>query len=96
MGRAEKIDSGANGEVVFYRSHYQISTKNGIDSPQRMFTEPLLNAGEATGQVIRRMDTLLNEYYNFLGYDQNGVPTPKRLKQLGLKEITEDLKPTQK
>jgi len=64
--------------------------------PQRMFTEPLLNAGEATGQVIRRMDTLLNEYYNFLGYDQNGVPTPKRLKQLGLKEITEDLKPTQK
>ena len=32
MGRAEKIDSGANGEVIFYRSHYQISTKNGIDS----------------------------------------------------------------
>jgi len=39
MGRAEKIDSGANGEVIFYRSHYQISTKNGIDSKEG-FVEP--------------------------------------------------------
>lgn len=62
--------------------------------PQRMFTEPLLNAGVATGEMIRNMDTLLNEYYDALGYDQSGIPTPERLKQLGLKGIVEDLKKT--
>jgi len=60
--------------------------------PQRMFTEPLLNAGGATGEMIRNMDTLLNEYYDSFGYDKNGIPTPERLKQLGLKGIAEDLK----
>jgi aldehyde:ferredoxin oxidoreductase len=52
--------------------------------PQRMFTEPLLNAGPATGQMIRKMDTLLDEYYQALGYNERGIPTLQRLEQLGL------------
>ncbi len=60
--------------------------------PERMFREPLLNAGAATGEMIRNMDTLLNEYYEALGYDHNGIPASERLKQLGLKGISEDLK----
>ena len=52
--------------------------------PQRMFTEPLLNAGAATGQMIRKMDPLLDEYYQAFGYNERGVPTLQRLEQLGL------------
>jgi aldehyde:ferredoxin oxidoreductase len=59
--------------------------------PKRMFTEPLLNAGDATGQMIRKMDTLLDEYYSALGYDQQGIPTFQKLVELDLKEIAEDL-----
>ena len=58
--------------------------------PQRMFKEPLLNAGDATGQMIRKMDTLLNEYYDVLGYDQRGIPTPQRIEELGMKKLLED------
>lgn len=52
--------------------------------PERMLTEPLTNAGPATGQVIRNLDKLLDEYYDSLGYDRNGIPTAKRLRELGL------------
>jgi len=45
--------------------------------PQRMFTEPLLNAGDATGQVIRKMDILLDEYYQAFGYNERVFP-PRR------------------
>jgi aldehyde:ferredoxin oxidoreductase len=58
--------------------------------PQRMYTEPLLNAGEATGQMIRKMDTLLDEYYEAFGYDQRGIPTPQRIEELGMKKFLED------
>ncbi len=58
--------------------------------PRRMFTEPLLNAGEATGQMIRKMDTLLDEYYEAFGYDQRGIPAPRRIEKLGMKKLLED------
>jgi aldehyde:ferredoxin oxidoreductase len=58
--------------------------------PQRMFIEPLLNAGDATGQRIRKMDTLLDEYYEAFGYDQRGIPSLQRINQLGMKKLLED------
>jgi len=58
--------------------------------PGRMFTEPLLNAGEATGQMIRKMDTLLDEYYEAFGYNEKGIPTSQRITELGLKKFLED------
>ncbi len=58
--------------------------------PGRMFTEPLLNAGEATGQMIRKMDTLLDEYYEAFGYNKEGIPTSPRITDLGLKKFLED------
>jgi aldehyde:ferredoxin oxidoreductase len=59
--------------------------------PARMFTEPLQNAGPATGQVIRSLDTLLNEYYDALGYTRQGVPSREKLKELGLEEVAKDI-----
>jgi len=52
--------------------------------PKRMLTEPLENAGPATGQVFRKLDALLDEYYDALGYTRQGIPSTEKLKQLGL------------
>jgi aldehyde:ferredoxin oxidoreductase len=56
-----------------------------------MFKEPLKNAGPATGQVIRKMDSLLDEYYDFMGYDNNGIPTVEKLNELGLSNVVPDM-----
>jgi aldehyde:ferredoxin oxidoreductase len=59
--------------------------------PERMFKEPLQNAGPATGQMIAKMDVLLDEYYSFMGYDKNGIPTEDKLRELGLANVAEDM-----
>lgn len=56
--------------------------------PERMLTEPLPDAGPATGQVIRNMEGLLDEYYDALGYTRDGIPTPEKLKELGLEDVS--------
>jgi aldehyde:ferredoxin oxidoreductase len=60
--------------------------------PARMLTEPLKNAGPATGQVIRNLDKLLDEYYDALGYSHQGIPTEEKLRQIGLGWVAEDIK----
>jgi aldehyde:ferredoxin oxidoreductase len=57
-----------------------------------MRTEPLKNAGPATGQVIRNLDKLLDEYYDALGYSHQGIPTEEKLRQIGLEWVIEDIK----
>ncbi|NOX35100.1 MAG: aldehyde ferredoxin oxidoreductase family protein [Deltaproteobacteria bacterium] len=52
--------------------------------PKRMTTEPLRKAGPSTGQMIRNLDKLLDEYYEALGYGKNGIPKPGKLRELGL------------
>jgi len=32
---------------------------------------------------------MLDEYYRIVGWDQNGVPTPERLRALGLERLLE-------
>ena len=59
--------------------------------PTRMLTEPLKNAGPATGQVIRKLDTLLDEYYDALGYTHNGIPSMKKIRQMGLEWAVRDV-----
>ena len=50
--------------------------------PRRMLSEPLKNAGPATGQVIACLDRLLDEYYEALGYTKEGLPTSEKLEDL--------------
>jgi len=59
--------------------------------PERMFKEPLKNAGPSTGEVIRKMDSLLDEYYDFMGYDKDGIPSSKKLGELGLADVASDM-----
>jgi aldehyde:ferredoxin oxidoreductase len=54
--------------------------------PRRMTSEPLQKAGPSSGQVIENLDTLLDEYYEALGYTREGVPTAEKLRSLGIEE----------
>jgi aldehyde:ferredoxin oxidoreductase len=54
--------------------------------PRRMTSEPLQKAGPSSGQVIENLDTLLDEYYEALGYTREGVPTAEKLRDLGIEE----------
>ena len=59
--------------------------------PLRITSEPLKNAGPAEGQVLRKPAALLDEYYQFRGWDENGIPTPEKLKELGLNQVIRDM-----
>jgi aldehyde:ferredoxin oxidoreductase len=36
---------------------------------------------------VVELDTMLDEYYSRMGWDANGVPTSKRLEELGLDQL---------
>lgn len=61
--------------------------------PRRFREEPLpANSGPAAGLVFEN-DELLDEYYRFRGWDPNtGWPTRRKLDELGLGWVSEDLK----
>jgi aldehyde:ferredoxin oxidoreductase len=53
--------------------------------PRRLLEEPM-PAGPSAGWTVK-LEPMLKEYYQFRGWDKNGVPTPARLKKLGLEAI---------
>ncbi|MCP4415750.1 MAG: aldehyde ferredoxin oxidoreductase, partial [Chloroflexi bacterium] len=57
-------------------------TKEDDTLPPRMLKEPL-HEGPATGHVVE-LDQMLPEFYRERGWDENGVPTEAKLKELGL------------
>ena len=60
--------------------------------PLRFTTEPLKNAGPYTGEMVRNLEGMIDEYYRLMGYDNDGVPTPERLEALSIGYVSEDLK----
>jgi len=52
--------------------------------PARNLTQPM-TVGSAGGQVVD-LEPMLDEYYRIMGWAKNGVPTPERLKELGLSD----------
>ena len=59
-------------------------TKNDDNLPPRTLEEPMPD-GPAKGQV-HELDVMLPEYYKSRGWDENGVPTPQKLAELGLED----------
>ncbi len=53
--------------------------------PKRILEEPIPD-GPSKGQVNRLSD-MLPEYYQLRGWDEDGVPTPEKLEQLGLANL---------
>ena len=75
------------GERINNTERY-IATQQGVSRkddtiPYRILEEPLPN-GPAAGKVIGKenFDTMLNEYYELRGWDQNGIPTQETLRRL--------------
>jgi aldehyde:ferredoxin oxidoreductase len=59
--------------------------------PSRFLSEPLENAGPATGQIVRKLDVLLDEYYTAIGYTLQGIPTVEKLRELQLNGVAKDI-----
>lgn len=57
-------------------------TKADDTLPDRLLKEPLPN-GPGKGRVVE-LDTMLREYYEARGWDENGIPTADKLSELAL------------
>ena len=53
--------------------------------PARNLSQPL-PSGPARGQVVD-LDPLLDEYYDLMGWDRSGIPSPETLARLGLERL---------
>ena len=53
------------------------------DTLPKRFTEVPMTSGESKGQVVD-LETLLDNYYVAMGWDNDGIPTVEKLKSLGL------------
>ena len=58
--------------------------------PKRMYTEPL-KGGMRDGEIIRKPDTIIDEFYEEMGWDKNGIPTTETLAKFGLKEVDAEM-----
>ncbi len=48
--------------------------------------------GPAGGKAIRpHFEKMLHDYYDLMGWDEEGRPLPETLRKLGLEKIAEDL-----
>ena len=60
--------------------------------PVRMLTEPLhTNGAPGEGEMVRSQDVFLDRYYEVRGWTKDGVPTEKKLEELGLGFVSKDL-----
>ncbi|MEM2547228.1 MAG: aldehyde ferredoxin oxidoreductase C-terminal domain-containing protein, partial [Candidatus Bathyarchaeia archaeon] len=57
--------------------------------PKRLLEEPLPE-GPAKGHVVN-LNPLLDAYYKYRGWDENGRPTPEKLKELGLEWLIKEI-----
>ena len=50
-------------------------------------------SGAHKGETIdpEKWEVMLDEYYRLRGWDKNGIPTPDKLKELGLEDVSETL-----
>jgi aldehyde:ferredoxin oxidoreductase len=55
--------------------------------PKRFLEEPMPK-GESKGQIVD-LTALLDDYYNEMGWDSNGIPKREKLEELGLADLME-------
>ena len=60
-------------------------TKADDTLPDRMLNDPV-EEGPSAGYTVH-LEPMLKEYYAFRGWDAQGVPSPAKLKELGLDEL---------
>jgi aldehyde:ferredoxin oxidoreductase len=61
--------------------------------PKRILTEPLhTREAKGEGQIVSHQDEFLDKYYSLRGWTKDGIPTEKKLKELGLDFAVKDIK----
>ena len=60
-------------------------TREDDTLPKRLLEEPV-QAGPSEGHTVR-LDGMLEEFYQFRGWDENGIPKEAKLKELGLDSL---------
>jgi aldehyde:ferredoxin oxidoreductase len=65
-------------------------TRKDDNLPPRFLKEPLPN-GNSKGSVFE-IEPMLNEYYEERGWDSNGIPKPRKLREMHLEYTIKDLK----
>jgi aldehyde:ferredoxin oxidoreductase len=66
-------------------------TRKDDKLPKRLL-EPIMT-GPTEGQAVKDPDGILDEYYEASGWDKNtGIPTRRKLEELGLKDVVDKLK----
>ncbi len=60
-------------------------TREDDTYPERLFTEPLKEGG-SKGHYVKKedFDKMLDDYYDARNWTREGIPTPEKLKELGL------------
>jgi len=75
-----------NAERI-YNMERMYNVKNGFsrkdDTLPKRFTEEPMPSGASKGQVVD-LETMLDNYYAVMGWDNDGIPTEEKLKALGL------------
>jgi len=62
--------------------------------PRRFQTEPLHTIeAEGEGQVLRKLDQFLDEYYQLRGWTKTGIPSREKLQELSLGYVVKDIEP---
>ena len=59
--------------------------------PERFLKEPLGKAAAGVGERYKNFDKMIDEYYQVRGWNKNGIPTPEKLRALGLEEVIKDI-----
>jgi aldehyde:ferredoxin oxidoreductase len=57
--------------------------------PDKFYEEPLPHGSSGEGYVLKKneFNRMLDEYYELSGWDHNGIPTEKKLVELGLADV---------
>ena len=58
------------------------------DTLPKRFLEVPMPSGESKGQIVE-LQELLDDYYDVMGWDNNGIPTKQKLKELGLSDLVD-------
>jgi len=60
--------------------------------PKRLLTEPLhTRKAPGEGQIVSHQDEFLDKYYQLRGWTKDGIPAEKKLKEMGLEFVLEDM-----
>jgi aldehyde:ferredoxin oxidoreductase len=84
--RIWNLDRAFNARDGFDRRHDTL--------PKRLETEPLRTreaAGE--GEMVRKLDPFLDEYYRLRGWTSGGIPSREKLEELDLGFVVKDMEP---